>query len=676
MRYLFLLSFLLAVRAGFAQVRDTFPPGDSLTFVREVVITAQRQRHEHFRLPVGITVLDRDDMRKREPRSVPDALFGVPGVFLQKTNQGGGSPFMRGLTGQQTLLLVDGIRLNNATFRSGPNQYLNTLEPTWVERIEILESSAAAEYGSDAIGGVVQVLTHTLRFSENNKISPEAAFKWMSGGMETGGQGALTASGQRWALRAGGAYRHFGDLVAGKGLGKESPNGYTQWSAEAKGMFQLGQRFTLTAAYQDLEQQDVPVYHKVQLENFKYNSFDPQRRQLAYARLQGVFENKWWQKTELTASRQRSLEGRISQKNGNPVRVTETDENRTTGLQFSVLSNISQNWKMTTGMEWYADAVRSDKVERNEITGISVTKRGLYPDRSSMQSGAVYNLHTLSWQRLTLTGGLRFNTFRIRVPDENIGTSVLKPAALVGNLGASWEFVRGLRMYANAATAFRAPNVDDLGTLGIVDFRYELPNYELGPEKSRGLEAGLKFREGRLSGSVAAYHLRLTDLIGRIRTADSLQGYPVYRKENITEAYVRGAEMQASWVFSPRWSLAGHTTYTFGKNITANEPLRRIPPLNGRLYVQFSPFPNLLLRTETVFAGAQRRLAKGDIDDNRIADDGTPGWQIFNIGAFYQIRMCTLSGEFHNIANKAYRTHGSGVDGVGRSVWVRVGMNF
>lgn len=104
----------------------------------------------------------------------------------------------------------------------------------------------------------MHVLTHTLRFSEQNNIRPEAAFKWMSGGMETSGQGALTASGRRWAVRAGLAHRHFGDLVAGKGLGKESPNGYTQWSAEAKGLFQLSRRFTLTAAYQDLEQQDVP----------------------------------------------------------------------------------------------------------------------------------------------------------------------------------------------------------------------------------------------------------------------------------------------------------------------------------------------------------------------------------------------------------------------------------
>jgi outer membrane cobalamin receptor len=124
MRLSILFFFLLpAARPGIAQsatTRDTVPPDDSLVLRREVIITAQRQRHDRFTLPVSATVLDRDYLIKRAPRSVPEALFGVPGVFLQKTNHGGGSPFLRGLTGQQTLLLVDGIRLNNATFRSGP----------------------------------------------------------------------------------------------------------------------------------------------------------------------------------------------------------------------------------------------------------------------------------------------------------------------------------------------------------------------------------------------------------------------------------------------------------------------------------------------------------------------------------------------------------------------------
>ncbi len=657
--------------------QDTISPVDTtILFQRGVVVTAQRQPQNSFKLPIVTTVLDAPYLQARAPRSVPEALFGAPGVFLQKTNHGGGSLFLRGLTGQQTLLLVDGIRLNNATFRSGPNQYLNTLDAGWMSRIEIMQSSGAAAYGSDAIGGVVNVLTRTPLFTEQSKLRPEAAFKWMSDGMELSGQGAVEASGQRWALRAGGAYRNFGDLMAGEGIGRQAPNAYSQWSVEFKGLLKLTDRIRLVAVYQDLEQQDVPVFHKVQLENFKYNTFDPQRRQLAYARFQGFFDNKWWQKTELTFSRQRSLEVRKSQKNGQPLQVTETDEDVTNGLQFSVLSNILPNWAMTTGVEWYADEVRSDKVEYHEQTNVELEKRGLYPDQSRMQSLAVYNLHTFNWKDVVFSGGLRYNAFRIRVPDDNIGISEITPSALVGNLGISWQVVKKWRIFMNAASAFRAPNIDDLGTLGIVDFRYELPNYELKPEKSRSVEAGIKVKTEDFNASFAAYYLQLSDLIGRIRTADSLQGYAVYRKENITEAFIRGAEVQLEWRCASRWLIAGHTSYTFGHNATASEPLRRIPPLNGRLYLEYYPDNQLSLRVESIFAGAQRRLAKGDIDDNRIADDGTPGWQIFNIGARYQFRQYALSGEFHNVLNEAYRTHGSGVDGIGRSIWLSLNVHF
>ena len=663
---------LLGAIPGFCQttVPDAQPRMDSMMLHHEVVITAQRQRQDNYRLPLFTSVLNRDYLFENQPRSVPEALFGTPGVFLQKTNHGGGSPFVRGLTGQQVLLLVDGIRLNNATFRSGPNQYLHLTDPSWVDRIEVLRSSGAAEYGSDAIGGVVHVCTRPLVFSDKNSIRPEASFKWMSGGMETGGQAALEASGRRWALRAGGAYRDFGDLVAGKGLGKETPTGYRLWSGEAKAALRINDQVTLTAAYQDMEQQDVPLFHKVQLENFKYNSFDPQRRQMGYARLEGTFKSRWWRKAEITASRQYMLEVRRSQKNGQPVQLTETDKTLTDGLQANVLSKISNNWEMTTGAEYYADEVRSATSALDVNTGSRVGKRGLYPDGSTMRSLAVFNLHTYTWRRLTATGGLRYNALRVRVPNEQIGISEISPSAWVGHAGMSWGFTQALRLYANGSSAFRAPNVDDLGTLGVVDFRYELPNYALRPEKSRSVEAGLKIKTRRFAANLSAYYLHLDELIGRVRTADSLQGYPVYFKENISAAFIRGADIQVEWHFLPRWTLNGHLSHCFGQNTTAAEPLRRIPPGNGRLCLQFAPQPWIKLHAETVFAAAQRRLAQADIADNRIADDGTPGWQIVNAGAFCRYRSWSLALEMHNIANTAYRMHGSGVDGTGRSVWL------
>ncbi len=667
---LFLTNTALGRADSTASVQDT------ILFEKEVVVTARRQALSNFKLPATATLLDADHLQQRVSRTVPEALMGAAGVFIQKTNHGGGSPYLRGLIGQQTLMLVDGIRLNNATFRSGPNQYLNTLDPAWMERMEVVLSNGSAEYGSDAIGGVINVLTHQLHTSNTVAWHPEATFRWICQGQEASGQVALTYSAPGVALRMDGAYRHFGDLVGGKGIGKQIPTGYNQWSYAFKSLWQVNKRLRLTALWQDLEQQNVPLYHRVKLDDFRFYFFQPQRRNLGYARLSANTGVKWWRHLEFTASRQHSLESRSSQRNNQNRRVDETDQTTTYGLQASVTSLLSRFWQMYTGAEWYADAVRSKRQDINTDTGASSTRRGLYPDRSRMRSLAVYNLHTLNWQHLTLTSGLRYNAFVITVPDEVIGTSTLKPSALVGQLGASWQFIKNTRLFANASTAFRTPNIDDLGTLGIVDFRYELPNYNLQPEKSRSIELGFKWRTEQLKASFSGYYLELDGLIGRIRRGDSIQGFPVFLKENITQAFIRGIEAQWEWQLLPQWMLAGNGTHTFGQNLTAREPLRRIPPLHGRVLLQFIPTKNLGLRVENQWAGAQRRLAAADKTDNRINPNGTPGWKVFHIGAWYQWRKFHLSAEFHNLLNEAYRIHGSGVDGIGRSMWARIGIRW
>ncbi len=672
MRQLLLVASLFATLRVVGQ--HTHAVVDTTLLHTEIVVTALRQPLDNHRLPRISAALDSTALRQQVARTVPETLTALPGVFVQKTNHGGGSPFLRGLTGQQALLLVDGIRVNNATTRSGPNQYLNTLESAWMAQAEVVLGSGSVEYGSDAIGGVVNVLTHPLHTSPTTQWRPEAAFKWTSGGMETGGHAAITGSGRRGGIRAEAAYRDFGDLIAGQGIGRQSPTAYTQWSYALKARWQLSERLTATAAWQDLEQQTVPVYHKVALENFAFNYFNPQRRNLGYVRLIGRYDTPWWRTVELTASRQNTIEGRSAQKNGSDTRTDETDRTLTHGLQANVHSQISPAWRMDTGAEYYADAVRSEKTEWNTATNTSAPKRGLYPDDARMTSLAVYHLHTWQQRRWTLTGGLRLNQFLIRVPIEALGGDTeLTPRALVGNVGASWAATPALRIFANAATAFRAPNVDDLGTLGIVDFRYEVPNYNLAPEKSRSVEAGIKWKSNRLRGSVAGYHLSLNDLIGRTRTGDTLQGYPVFLKENIAQAYIQGINAHWDWQWHTRWTLAGHASYTYGQNETGSEPLRRIPPFNGRVQVRHQASERLWWYVESYWAGAQNRLASGDKSDNRINPDGTPAWWIANIGATYQWQQVTLTAEWHNLFNEAYRTHGSGVDGVGRSVWVRVG---
>jgi iron complex outermembrane receptor protein/hemoglobin/transferrin/lactoferrin receptor protein len=317
--------------------------------------------------------------------------------------------------------------------------------------------------------------------------------------------------------------------------------------------------------------------------------------------------------------------------------------------------------------------VGSTRRDVTAATGDFTSKRGLYPDGSRAASLALYSLHSLAWRKFTFTAGGRYNTYRITVPESTLGETTIRPAALVGNAGASYALHPLHRLTASVQSAFRAPNVDDLGTLGIVDFRYELPNAGLSPEKALGYELGWKSRTDRFSASVSAYYNRLTNLIGRVRAGrDSIQGYPVYLKENVAEAFIRGFEAEAEVQLARRLSAYGGLTYTYGQNRTAAEPFRRIPPLNGRTGLFYGHGRPGWVRAEALFAGRQDRLAQGDIDDNRIGQAGTPGWWIVSVNGGYAYRWLGVSAELHNLLDRPYKTHGSGVYGPGRSIWITV----
>src|SRR4028119_1514941 len=150
----------------------------------EVIITAERKAEKMLVVPYSTETLSKTNIEDYQSRTTPEALMGVNGVFVQKTNHGGGSPFLRGLTGNQTLLLVDGIRLNNSTFRYGPNQYLNTIDAYTINRIEVAKGTGSVQYGSDALGSVIQVLTKEPEFTVERSFKGRAIAKYMTGAME------------------------------------------------------------------------------------------------------------------------------------------------------------------------------------------------------------------------------------------------------------------------------------------------------------------------------------------------------------------------------------------------------------------------------------------------------------------------------------------------------------
>lgn len=273
------------------------------------------------------------------------------GVFIQKTNHGGGSAIIRGLMGNQSLILIDGIRLNNSTFRYGPNQYLNTIDPFLIDHIEIAKGTGSVQYGSDAMGGVIHILSRDPAFAVGNAAWHGLALgKYTTSDMDKTGRVELSHASKRLVISGGFTYRNFGDLVGGDITGRQVPSGYNEIGFNGKAKVLLSKNIQLTFAHQTTSQKDVPIYHKVVLVKFMINQFDLQRRQLTYGRINMHNDLKLLNQIEFTASLQNTVEGRESRKRLSNLMSYEKDLVRTLGFTLDVVLNFSKSLSSNTGV--------------------------------------------------------------------------------------------------------------------------------------------------------------------------------------------------------------------------------------------------------------------------------------------------------------------------------------
>jgi outer membrane receptor protein involved in Fe transport len=671
LRRIFILSVIFISTKQLRAQQDTL-----VGKLDSVVVSAQRIKQQVQQVPFSTTVLQQSSMQKFGARTTPEALSHVNGVFVQKTNHGGGSPFLRGLTGNQTLILVDGIRLNSSIFRYGPNQYLNTIDPFSISRIEVVKGTGSVQYGTDALGGTILLETNEREFlPSGKKLEGKALGRIVTHGMEQTARGAIQYADNKIAFEGGLTWRNFGDLTGGDTTGKQTPSGYGEWAFDAKAKMLIGNSATLTLAHQTVQQNDIPIYHKVLLERFTYNNTEKQNRSLSYARLHVPVAKRWAKEITLTASRQKGREDRRSLKQGSTTELREGDEVETAGLVLDINSEIRNWWQATSGMELYHDWIGSRRSDFDINNKTATHKRGLYPDGANYGNYSVFSLHHFNWNRFTVEAGLRFNTFSIAISDSTLGKVRLHPSAFVYNAGVLYRLTHRQSFFANYSTGYRAPNVDDMGTLGIVDFRYERPSADLSPEKSQHAEIGYRLLTNRLRVDAALYFLQLENLITRVKMDEVINGYNVYQKENVEEALVKGAEVNVNVLLLRNFSVNAGAAYAYGKNITRNEPLRRTPPFNGRMMLEYK---NRRWRAAFEFAAASRqdRLAQGDKEDNRIPAGGTPGWQVFNLYAGYDWKNISINAGLNNLNNQDYRTHGSGINEIGRSAWCSVMCRF
>lgn len=657
-----------------------------ISTIDEVLVTATRRPAASTQISSALTLIDTQALR--DGKLVTDALADSPGVFLQQTTPGQGAAIIRGLKGSAILHLVDGMRLNNAIFRSAPTQYLALVPTTAVERIEILRGTPASLYGSDAVGGAVQLVSRVPRFDASDvELAGDLVAGIDTADRERSIRATLDAGNKRLAASLGLEFLETGDRRIGGGETLEAA-GYESRAFRLALAGTPDQNRSWLFDVHHLEQPStpridelVPGFGQTEPASSEF-LFAPNRRSFVHGRYShkaGPLDVDW----DLGLAWQRIEDDRITRDFQADVRRLEQNRSDLIGMTLSGTRTAGAgSW--IVGAELYFDRVASTRFEENLSDGRVSPITSRFPDGSEVGQAALYaNVEQPVGPRHRLNAGLRWSYVDVRLASTPVSDSrSILARDLSGDIGWIVDVGERLQFVVNAGAGFRAPNVFDLGTLGNrPGNRFNLPNTRLDSEQALQLDTGLRYRGRSVGVELMLFALDYRDRITTVSTGETTaEGRDIVRSENGAESRIYGAELDADFEIADGLSANLVLNYTWGEQRDeggSTEPADRIPPLTGRLGFDADPGSDLRLRAWLSFAVRQSRLSARDIGDPRIDPRGTAGWVSAGLVVSWDVADdWWLDIGIDNVLDKAYREHGSGVDAVGRNLSLRLGTTW
>lgn len=634
-----------------------------------------------FDNPRAIEIITQQQLIEKTPIDMGQALEQSAGVMVQRTGRGQSSPFVRGLTGQQVLVMVDGVRMTNATFRAGPNQYFNTIDPNMVERIEVIRGPGSVLYGGDALGGVINVVTKRANYTGYNYVTGGTIQRFSTA--DLGYTGRVDVEG--WVgsagVFAGAGYGNYNNVDIGGNpdappgfvAGRQPASSWEYSSADIKLNYRLSDCSELVFGLQHYRGED--IFRTDRFPANRESIFDPQVRDLYFVRWQGYDLCGAVNSYQITASLHRFDETRADRdfRQGRNPSLTSfrgfVDEQF--GLTGSFLTEMDCCGTLSYGFDWYHDEISSSRTDVDaSLNPAAVTTRGgEVPDDAYYSRYGVY----LNWDvwltdRLLASSGVRFEHVEAgaTVTANNVSGRIdPEYQDWIGHVGLSYEVNPCLHLVGSISEGFRAPNIDDLATTnGNVFVGTQLPNPNLIPETSITYEAGAKWNSSKLRGQAFVWWSDLQNHI--LRGPPDPNGF--LERAN-GDSRLQGVEFSGEYLLDCEWSVYGNFWYTYGQDVGLfQEPLDRIPPTQGIVGLRrrwnrgdswFDVYAWLVDR--------QDRLSARDIADvNRIPPGGTPGYATVNFryGRLISDRQ-RVSVNLQNLFDTQYRVHGSGSDGPG-----------
>jgi hemoglobin/transferrin/lactoferrin receptor protein len=564
-------------------------------FAASVVVTPARGRAEStVDVPQVVSVIGRAEIDSRPFTLMPQVLREEPGILVQQTTTAQASPIIRGFTGQQNAYLIDGVRLNTGSWRGGPSQYMTWIDSGAVDRIEVVHGPGSVEYGSDAIGGTVNVMTGAPAFSNATRVGGAVELNLGSADHLVGSQAALSIQAPAASFRIGGSRRQVGDLRGGRAvdshaavtrflglpsavMGTRMPaTGFDQSGAFLVGAVRAGSDATLRTVYLHDELTGSSRYDRIEGGDGLYRSgFDPQRLDFLLLRYQRG-STSLLDDVSGTFSVNRQADGRFEQ--ARPAAILDRQQSTTTALGYQLEGHkrVASRHQVGLGTEIYRESIDAFREQMTPATGVSVPNRPDVPDGTKYVNAGVFvnDTATIIPGRLTARGGLRYGRFNFStVADPGLGVvdERVTMQAVTFNTGVIAAVTSKVSATFNVARGFRAANSADLGSIGLsggggfgitpsraaalggfvgstgavgaVSTGQPVP--ALGPEVVYSFEPGLRFQSERVSAAFTAYDMESLDTIQRRAIVFNtnvvgtvISGYQIVRQDGNGLAYI------------------------------------------------------------------------------------------------------------------------------------------
>ncbi len=615
--------------------------------LQEVSISAQRWQQKKIETPSRIATINMREASFQNPQTAAD-LLGTSGyAFIQKSQLGGGSPMLRGMATNRVLLVVDGVRMNNAIFRSGNLQSVISIDANALESTEILFGPGSVMYGSDAIGGVMSFETLKPKFSSKERkealVTGNAMTRYSTANTEKTGHFDFNVGFKKLAFVTSFTYADYGDLRSGSNGGDEyfyrknyviSYDNKDFMVPNTDSTLQVGSEYSQINFMQKVRYQPYNFleinYSYILSETSKFNRYDrlyvmrtdgpykeklrwaewyygPQKWQmqrfgLSYSRSNLMFDN-----LNLTAAYQFFEESRFDRE----FMYRELREQKENVDAYSVNldfeKKITNKLNLLYGYEFVHNTVNSTASLTHVVTKQVDSTVTRYPDGSTWQSDGVYVTANYKLNTKWLfTGGLRYNHFLIKADFDTtffpfpFNSTRMSSGSIIGSLGFVFTPSEKWQIYVNASNGFRAPNIDDMGKVfESVPGYLVVPNSDLKPEKVFNLELGTVKSFGNfLTLDATVYYTWLTDAM--VRKDFTLNGDTTIRFlgnksriqaiQNVTEIDVYGIQAGLEF-FYKGFGLRSNISYQNGKEQTPDSlvyyPLRHAAPTFGSTHFTY-----------------------------------------------------------------------------------------